>query len=182
MRPAGLEPAAYWFEASRSIQLSYGRAQAEKHSTCVAPGDALIHSRPIPMPAIQQVAAFRELVPLMFVQDITRALAFYQQLGFGITASWEPDGKRSWCRLERGSAAIMLQQAEEEDGPPEGRGRGVEFFFNCDEADAVYADLVSHGIPVKPPVVAFYGMKQLFLKNPDGYQLCFQSLVAETPQ
>ncbi len=25
LRPAGLEPAAYWFEASRSIQLSYGR-------------------------------------------------------------------------------------------------------------------------------------------------------------
>jgi hypothetical protein len=26
-RPEGLEPPAYWFEASRSIQLSYGRAQ-----------------------------------------------------------------------------------------------------------------------------------------------------------
>ena len=26
MRPEGLEPPAYWFEASRSIQLSYGRA------------------------------------------------------------------------------------------------------------------------------------------------------------
>src|SRR3989344_8463474 len=25
LRPAGLEPAAYWFEASRSIRLSYGR-------------------------------------------------------------------------------------------------------------------------------------------------------------
>ena len=25
LRPAGLEPAAYWFEASHSIQLSYGR-------------------------------------------------------------------------------------------------------------------------------------------------------------
>jgi hypothetical protein len=25
-RPEGLEPPAYWFEASRSIQLSYGRA------------------------------------------------------------------------------------------------------------------------------------------------------------
>ena len=26
-RPEGLEPPAYWFEASRSIQLSYGRAR-----------------------------------------------------------------------------------------------------------------------------------------------------------
>ena len=25
-RPEGLEPPAYWFEANRSIQLSYGRA------------------------------------------------------------------------------------------------------------------------------------------------------------
>ena len=33
MRPAGLEPAAYWFEASRSIQLSYGRTRTENHST-----------------------------------------------------------------------------------------------------------------------------------------------------
>ena len=29
VRPAGLEPAAYWFEASRSIQLSYGRADED---------------------------------------------------------------------------------------------------------------------------------------------------------
>ncbi len=26
-RPEGLEPPAYWFEASRSIHLSYGRAR-----------------------------------------------------------------------------------------------------------------------------------------------------------
>jgi hypothetical protein len=30
VRPEGLEPPAYWFEASRSIQLSYGRALAVK--------------------------------------------------------------------------------------------------------------------------------------------------------
>ena len=28
-RPEGLEPPAYWFEANRSIQLSYGRAWNE---------------------------------------------------------------------------------------------------------------------------------------------------------
>jgi hypothetical protein len=40
VRPAGLEPAAYWFEASRSIQLSYGRALGPKiiARTEAAPG------------------------------------------------------------------------------------------------------------------------------------------------
>ncbi len=31
MRPEGLEPPAYWFEASRSIQLSYGRMASSYH-------------------------------------------------------------------------------------------------------------------------------------------------------
>src|SRR5271154_6490993 len=29
-RPEGLEPPAYWFEANRSIQLSYGRASGDR--------------------------------------------------------------------------------------------------------------------------------------------------------
>src|ERR1041385_8737049 len=31
VRPEGLEPPAYWFEASRSIQLSYGRIASSYH-------------------------------------------------------------------------------------------------------------------------------------------------------
>jgi hypothetical protein len=30
------------------------------------------------------------------------------------------------------------------------------------------------GIQVEAPVVAPYGMKQLYLKDPDGYTICFQ--------
>ena len=29
-RPEGLEPPAYWFEANRSIQLSYGRGSGDR--------------------------------------------------------------------------------------------------------------------------------------------------------
>ena len=32
VRPEGLEPPAYWFEASRSIQLSYGRVEESDYS------------------------------------------------------------------------------------------------------------------------------------------------------
>jgi hypothetical protein len=30
---------------------------------------------------------------------------------------------------------------------------------------------------VKPPVVTGYGMKQLYLKDPDGYEICLQQPV-----
>lgn len=124
-------------------------------------------------------AAIQELVPLLFVEDIVRTAAFYQQrLGFEMTMKWEPAGKLSWCRLERGGAALMLQQAlPEEDGPAEGRGRGVGFYFNCDDADGMHADLASRGLSLAAPQAAFYGMNQLFVKDPDGYELCFQSVI-----
>jgi len=80
-----------------------------------------------------------------------------------------------WCSMERGGSAIMLQQAEEEDGPAEGRGRGVSFYFICDDADAIHAELTSRGLQLSPPTIAYYGMKQVVVPEPDGYYLCFES-------
>ena len=45
VRPAGLEPAAYWFEASRSIQLSYGRALGPKIISRASPAPPSPHTR-----------------------------------------------------------------------------------------------------------------------------------------
>src|SRR5687768_1897595 len=111
-------------------------------------------------------AAVSELVPLLFVDDVRRSVAFYRdKLGFEMTGSWEPDGKLSWCSMRRGGGALMLQQScPEEDGPAGERGRGVEFFFICDDADAVFAEVTARGLRLDPPKVAFYGMNQLFLK------------------
>jgi glyoxylase I family protein len=133
------------------------------------------------MSVTQSTSAVGELVPLLFVEDAGRSAAFYRdKLGFELTGSWEPEGKLSWCRMRRGGGVLMLQQAcPEEDGPAAGRGRGVEFFFTCDDADTVYAELSANGVTVDPPKVAFYGMKQLFLKDPDGYALCFQNPVEQ---
>ena len=124
-------------------------------------------------------ATVHELFPLLFVEDMPRSAAFYQeQLGFEMTQKWEPDGKLAWCRLVRGGAAVMLQRAiPEEDGPAEGRGRGVGFFFLCNDAEAMHADLSSRGLVAALPKAAFYGMNQLFVKDPDGYELCFQSVI-----
>jgi uncharacterized glyoxalase superfamily protein PhnB len=133
------------------------------------------------MSVTQPSATVRELVPLLFVDDMERSMAFYRdRLGFKVAGVWEPDGKPSWCRLQRDGSAVMLQLACEEDGPAESRGRGIGFFFICDDAAAVHAEFSRRGLQLNPPEVAFYGMKQVFLKDPDGYELCFESPVEET--
>jgi uncharacterized glyoxalase superfamily protein PhnB len=134
--------------------------------------------RATPLP--ECTAAVRELVPLLFVEDITRSVAFYRdRLGFEMTGAWEPEGRLAWCRLQRGGSWLMLQQACDEDGPAEVRRRGVGFYFTCDDADALFAEFTARGLTLAPPTVAFYGMKQLFLKDPDGYELCFQNPTEE---
>jgi len=76
---------------------------------------------------------------------------------------------------------LMLNTAYEEDSrPPEpDRARiaahdDTAIFFGCPDVDAAYAHLRSRAKNVKAPKVATYGMKQLYVRDPDGYNLCFQ--------
>jgi hypothetical protein len=47
-------------------------------------------------------------------------------------------------------------------------------FFGNPDVDPVYAYLRAKGIDVKKPIVKDYGMKPWYLKDPDGYGICFQ--------
>jgi uncharacterized glyoxalase superfamily protein PhnB len=50
----------------------------------------------------------------------------------------------------------------------------MTLYFGCRDVDAAYSHLLAKGIDVRPPKVSWYGMKQLYLKDPDGYLICFQ--------
>ncbi len=56
----------------------------------------------------------------------------------------------------------------------------ASFLFRVHSADGVHAELLANGLKLEPPQVAFYGMKQLYFKDPDGYELCFQNRVERT--
>ena len=71
----------------------------------------------------------------------------------------------------------MIQQACDEDLPTESWGKGVTFYFLCDDVDVVFSEIQTRNIEISNPETAFYGMKQLFIQDPDGYQLCFESKV-----
>ncbi len=125
-----------------------------------------------------KTASIRETWPLLFVQDIARSLDFYRdRLGFEVVHEAQNDGQVFWCRLKRDHSSLMLQQAEPEDGEPQGRGRGVVLYFVCDDADAMHADLTARGLDLPEPETAYYGMRQVSVVDPDGYDLCFESPV-----
>jgi glyoxylase I family protein len=127
----------------------------------------------------------RGVCPLLQVYDMPTAVKFYRDvLGFEVVSTspvMGPD-KFHWCLLRLGGAEVMLNTAYEFDSErpvPADRARvaahhDTGLFFGCPDVDAAYEDLRSKGVTVKPPKVAPYGMKQMSLKDPDGYGLCFQ--------
>lgn len=127
----------------------------------------------------KQRGEVQEIVPLLYVSDMQRSHDFYcQRLGFQQTANWSPENQLKWCRLERQGAALMLQLIEEPDNQRLNErqlGTGVVFFFNCRDIHAIREEFSENGIAVSEIETAFYGMKQLEMIDPDGYQLCFQS-------
>jgi glyoxylase I family protein len=52
-------------------------------------------------------------------------------------------------------------------------------YFGWEDLDRLYAELVAKGVKLNPPKVAPYGMKQLYVTDPDGFGLCFQWPVAQ---
>jgi hypothetical protein len=83
--------------------------------------------------------------------------------------------------LKLGPAVFMLNPAyEDEKRPPAPDATRVAahedttLYFGCDDLDALHTYLRRNGVDAQPPQVTNYGMRQLYLKDPDGYALCFQ--------
>lgn len=52
----------------------------------------------------------------------------------------------------------------------------VTLYILCDDVDQAYADL-REKIRLEPPVDTYYGMRQIFVTDPDGFQICVQTPV-----
>ena len=124
----------------------------------------------------------RGLTPLLQVFDMPRSIDFYRHvLGFTIVSTSEPGDDFYWAMLKLGHATLMLNTAYEDDErPPSPDPERVAahadttLFFGCDNVHDVFAHLRAKGWEAKEPLMTHYGMAQVYTKDPDGYELCFQ--------
>jgi len=118
----------------------------------------------------------KQAVPFFMVKDMGSSINFYVRgLGFSMTESWIDKGKIKWCWLNIGNVAIMLQEyGEKTNMTKEKPGEGVEIFFICEDALAIYTQITSNGISASEP---FVGNKMwvVQVKDPDGYKISFES-------
>jgi len=127
----------------------------------------------------------RGLCPLLQVFDMPTSVRFYRDvLGFALASNAPlraPD-EFGWCLLKHTDGTeIMLNTAydygERPEAPEPARiaAHGDTcIYFGCPDVDGAYQHLRAKGLEINEPNVAWYGMKQLYLNDPDGFGICFQ--------
>jgi catechol 2,3-dioxygenase-like lactoylglutathione lyase family enzyme len=126
----------------------------------------------------------RGVCPLLQVYDMPTAIRFYRDiLGFTVSDHSKPvaEDDFGWCWLKLGDTEIMLNTAYDYGERPEhpdpklraGHGDTC-LYIGCPDLDAAYQHLRAKGLDIKEPKVAWYGMKQLYVTDPDGFGICFQ--------
>lgn len=174
-------PQARLADAQREIARSYGFPSWRALKAHIEP-------RPIDV---------QSMAPLLWVFDMPASIAFYRDLlGFKIIAAapWSGETQRwlrerhedtaddfGWARLRLKTIEIMLNtlyepqhrpaQAEPERVKTQ---RDVTLYLSCRSVDEAYEYLRSKGVAAEPPATSYYGMKQLTIRDPDGYGICFQ--------
>ena len=124
------------------------------------------------------------ICPLLQVFDMPTSIRFYRDvLGFEVASTSTPRSPDNvdWCWLKFNGTELMLNTRYEWNSrPPAPEPSHVAahddtcLYIGCPDVDAAYLYLSDKGLDVEPPKVAPYGMKQLYLKDPDGFGICFQ--------
>jgi len=122
----------------------------------------------------------QNVIALFWVYDMHESVAFYRDvLGFEVIDKYAPYGHFYWAMLKHGDARLMLNAKFEDEHrpakPPAPTGhKDVTLYLGCPDVNEVYAALHEKGYPVKEPETTHYGMRQLHVTDPDGFDLCFQ--------
>lgn len=126
------------------------------------------------------------MTPLIQIFNMPRSLAFYRDiLGFTVVSDSGNGDDSSWVWLRLNGVDLMLNDQYEPGSQPEAcppervKWHGDTcLYFSCPDVDGAYEYLQSKGVGCDPPSLTSYGMKQLYVSDPDGYNICLQRSVS----
>ena len=128
-------------------------------------------------------ATVTNLRPMLAVTDLSATVRFYvEKLGFNCNAMH--GNPPVWAEVERNGTSIMFNTPPREcidrDVPRSARDYQI-FYLDVSDAGALHAELRARGVAVSELRVAFYGMKEFEVRDPDGHWLWFGQPTDEPP-
>lgn len=115
---------------------------------------------------------FEKVMPVLVVQDVAQAVAFYGQLGFQVTKQME-----GWATLAHGDTEIMFSLSNDfmKHDKPLLTG---SLYFRVDDVDSLWAKMKDKA-QVSYALQDFgYGTKEFALIDPNGYLIQFAEEIA----
>jgi predicted enzyme related to lactoylglutathione lyase len=121
------------------------------------------------------------VAPMLVVRDIDRSAKFYAEvLGFKVASNFTPEGRKSpsWASLRRDGVEVMLTAPE---AAPAGARDCASLYVYVDDLEGVQERARSAGTDASGPFVRFYGLKELELRDPDGFLVIVAAASDEAP-
>jgi len=130
------------------------------------------------------MTAITSCTPLLNVADVEASLAFWRDLiGFEVTYRYEPDGRLMFASLQSGEVRLMLNGRGGDPAARRARPHYTEtvLSFAVPSVHALARDLRAKGFEAPAPVAESYGLDEIVMRDPDGYEIAFTSPIAELP-
>jgi catechol 2,3-dioxygenase-like lactoylglutathione lyase family enzyme len=114
--------------------------------------------------------------PHFLVSDVRRAAEYYRdRLGFRIIGYFfeEPP---VFGMVDRDRAEIHLRRVYDgqKGSNRERLGDALDCYIRVDDVDSLYAEFREKGAEITmAPTLQSYGMKEIYVRDPDGYTICF---------
>ncbi len=132
------------------------------------------------------------ITPNLAVKDIKESISFYKELGFELIMA-VPEDKSSfgadidesknyiWAMMKNGGVELMLQEVasfKEDIGDVFDKvGASASFYMKMDNVDGFYEKLTAKAEIVKELHTTWYGMREFYIKDCNGYILGFAAQV-----
>jgi uncharacterized glyoxalase superfamily protein PhnB len=161
--------------------LSYGRILVSNVSLPAAyarhPARASCQNGRCPRGFSENRDMFQTAIPVIQVSSSSAAEAFYcKGLGFTLLSSWRADDARDdprYMTLARDGAKLHVHSFQSGT-------LGAAVYVFVDDVNSLYAELVSKGILVSPPIDQEWGSREIVVRDADRNVMTFGQRLLHT--
>ena len=113
------------------------------------------------------------------VTSVNETVAWYKEnLGFSLVMSIPEEGEMDWAMVQKDEVALMFQTrksivADSSFFDEIPMGGSMSFFTKMSGLEELYEKISDKSAIIKTPYKTFYGMKEMMIKDCNGYFFTF---------